>query len=97
MTGQEGGKTARAVTREVHSPESRNGSSSVVYAERKCSSSLVLFFLVVVAILSSVKNSHCSRWNQSSYVIFHSLVGKCLHKDKEQEREGGSGNDGWGR
>lgn len=35
--------------------KNRIGTKSIVIAERKCSSSLVLFFLVVVAILSSVK------------------------------------------
>lgn len=68
-----------------------------MFDERKCSSSLVLFFLVVVAILSSVKKPPRSRWNQSAPLSFHSSVGKSLYKDKEQKREGGSGNGQLGK
>lgn len=68
--------------------ECRNGTNLVVYAERKCSSSLVLFFLVVVAILSSVKKPPRSRWNQSASLSFRSSVGKGLRKDK-RARAGG--------
>lgn len=57
----------------------------------------VLFFLTVVAILSSVKKPPRSRWNQSASLSFRSSVGKSLREDKEQEREEGGGNGQLGK
>lgn len=55
---RKGGKITRDVSHCLESSsvhKNRNGTKSIVFAERKRSPSLVLFFLVVVAILSSMK------------------------------------------
>lgn len=51
---------------------------------------LYFFLVVVVVILSSVKKHPppCSRWNQSAFLSFRSMVGKSFSKDKEQKKGG---------
>lgn len=71
-----------------HSPKSRSGTNTVVYVERKCSSSLVLFFLVVVTILSSVKKPPRSRWNQSAFLSYPSSVGEEFALGQRAREEG---------
>lgn len=74
-----------------HTSTSISGSNPVVYAERKCSSSLVLFLLVVVAILSSVKKTPLTQdGTKAPLSVSASQWGRvCVRTKKEQKREGG--------
>lgn len=83
-----GGRIANAVTQRLDSTSvTQNWNQPCRIPPLLC-----FFFLIVVAILSSVKKPPRSRWNQSTFLSFRSLLGKSLCKDKDQEREEVSGN-----
>lgn len=108
MREKEGGKIARAATPKVFIPLT-TWKPVLLRMLRKQFLVLLLFFLAVGPVLSSVKKPYNSlthsRWNQNDFLILHFLVWKSLCKwgKKATERywekcdEGISGNAEEGR
>ena len=93
-TGSEG-RLQKAVTQDSTILKANMEANPWCVCREKCSSSCVLFFLVVVAILSSVKKHTpplAPDGTKAPLSVSAPQWGRVCVRTKEQEREGGSGN-----